>query len=131
MSLFYELQEAQEKLDAFITENSWNLELQKDHYPITFTFTNGQTSMFSSLELLPEIKFIFKSEIQYVLNIPENMRIDEKFFNKLKTLCKEIHKLYLLHWFSEKDRRYQLNWKPMFSIANGDQVGILKKTYRP
>ena len=59
------------------------------------------------------------------------MRIDEKFFNKFKTLCKEIHKLYLLYWFSEKDRRYKLNWKPMFSIANGDQVGILKKTYRP
>ena len=51
---------------------------------------------------------------------------------KLKQkLFLKANKLYLLHWFSEKDRRYQLNGKPMFSIANGDQVGILKKTYRP
>ncbi|MDF2889759.1 MAG: hypothetical protein K0R80_126 [Clostridia bacterium] len=131
MSLVIELQEAQEKLKEFIDESGWTIEMNKDSYPITFTFTNGQTSMFADAEELPEIKFIFKSEIQYVLNIPDDMRVDEKFFNKLKTLSKEVHRLYLLHWFSEKDKRYSLSWKPMFKTINGDHVGLLKKTYRP
>lgn len=131
MSLFDEYQEAKEKLEDFIEESRWNMELQLGTYPITFIFTNGQTYMFEDVEQIPEIKFIFKSEIQYVINIPESMRIDEKFFNKLKSLSKEVHRLYLLHWFSEKDNRYQRNWKTMFKTVDGDYVGLLKKTYRP
>jgi hypothetical protein len=109
------------------------MKVKYDKYPITFDFTNGQISMFSdsSNERIPEIRFIFKSEVQYVLNTPEDMRIDEKFFSKLLSLSKEVHRLYLLHWFSQKDVRFEHVWTPMFSTTKGDYVGILSKSYRP
>jgi hypothetical protein len=132
LDLYSELQEAQEKLEKFVTENAWHIKMEKDKYPIVFEFTNGQLSMFGDgSEQIPEIRFIFKSEVQYVLNTPEDMRIDEKFFSKLLTLSKEVHRLYLLHWFSQKDVRFTHGWTSMYSISTGDYVGLLSKSYRP
>jgi hypothetical protein len=133
LDLYSELREAEEKLEKFVTENAWFMKMYREKYPITFEFTNGQINMFSDSdnERIPEIKFIFKSEVQYVLNTPEDMRIDEKFFSKLLSLSKEVHRLYLLHWFSQKDTRYNHSWKPMWDTTRGDCVGILSKSYRP
>jgi hypothetical protein len=133
LDLYSELREAEEKLEKFVTENAWFMKMYREKYPITFEFTNGQINMFSDTdsERIPEIKFIFKSEVQYVLNTPEDMRIDEKFFSKLLSLSKEVHRLYLLHWFSQKDVRFEHGWTSMYSISTGDYVGLLSKSYRP
>ena len=132
MDLNSELHEASEKLDKFVMDNAWQVRMYSDKYPITFEFTNGQLSMLDdNSEQIPEIRLVFKSDIQYVMNIPEDMRIDEKFLSKLLSLSKEVHRLYLLHWFSQKDVRFEHGWTSMYSIKTGDYVGILSKSYRP
>jgi hypothetical protein len=74
---------------------------------------------------------IFKADILLVMNTPENMKIDESFLKKLLTLSKEVHRLYLLHWFSQKDTRFEHAWTSMWTTCQGDRVGLLSKSYRP
>jgi hypothetical protein len=132
MNLLTELQEAEEKLEKLLEEENWTMKTEKSEYPIRFTFRKGQMEWDTKNTEAPEIQFIFKADVEYVLSIPEDERIDEKFFRKLSTLAKEVHRLYLLHWFSMKNIRFLNSWTNMYDVCDGKQkVGILAKYYEP
>jgi|GEM_PF-5225924 len=132
MNLLTELQDSEEKLNKLLEEENWTMSSQKQQYPITFTFRKGQMSWDTKNSEAPEIKFIFKADVEFVLSIPDDERIDEKFFNKLKTLSKEVFRLYILYWFSMKDSRFNCAFKSMWDACDGKvQVGILQKYYEP
>jgi len=132
MELLTELQEAEEKLSTLLSEENWTLHTYKKAYPISFTFRKGQMTWDTTNTEAPEIKFVFKSDIEFVLSIPDDERVDEKFFNKLKTLSKEVHRLYLLFWFSKKDERFKNAFSSMWDACDGKvAVGMLLKHYEP
>jgi hypothetical protein len=134
------------KLDEVVLEARWKMSIKKDDYPITFIFRkdpyadleelNGQQKITGKLdeiedESVPEIRIVFKDEIEYELLIPSDEPLDDKFFNKLKNLSKEVHRLYLLFWFSEKRNRFERQFKPLWQISSGATVGIVGKFFEP
>ena len=123
--------EAKEKLEKILDEYDWDIEVWCKDYPITYTFRKAQMQIGATCEEPPEIKFIFRSNLEYVLSVPEDERIDETFFTKLKNAAKEMHRLYLMTWFAQKNERLQKHWKVMWKTSCGCYVGILDEGYEP
>lgn len=150
MDLFQLYQEARENLNKIARDARWTMALKVSDYPITFVFKKdpyadpdsseqlkGQQKLTGTIEnadgeAIPEIRFFFKDEIELVTLIPDDQRIDAKFLDKLKKAAAEVHRLYLLYWFSEKEHRFERQWTPMFDVCDGKAtVGILGKHYEP
>lgn len=131
--LFHKISEVEDKLFDLIKKNQWSVEILKETYPITFRFRKGENSFKCDLkkEEITQLEFVFRSEIEYISSIPENQKVDEKFFNKLKNLCKEMHRLYLLTWFSRKESRFEQCVKQFWKTSQGDSVCLIHRNYQP
>ncbi|MGI5897104.1 MAG: hypothetical protein ACOX6U_09130 [Oscillospiraceae bacterium] len=132
MELYDALDTATDKLSALLEKNEWSMEIDKNEYPIVFRFRKGVGAFTREWnpETTPQIEFCFRNTT-YVSCVPEQYKVDEKFLNKLKNLCKEICRLYLMAQFSRKDTRFDNAFKELWTTCKGDRVGILKGTYRP
>lgn len=121
---------ATEKLQKLLDENNWDIEVQCKNYPITYTYRKVQMPIGSDNPKAPEIKFIFRADVEYVFSVPEDERVDETFFNKLKNLTKEVHRLYILLWFAQKNDRFKRCWEPIW-INQNSAVGVISGRYEP
>lgn len=131
--LFDALEAAEDKLEDLIKKNRWSMQIEKSTYPIMFRFRKGIDSFAEEWDknTTPQVEFIFRSNIELVSYVPENRRVDEKFFNKLKNLCKEVHRLYLLAWFSRKESRYEQCVKEVRTTSDGRKVCLVSPHYEP
>lgn len=147
MDLFESFQEACDKLEKIAHEARWSVEIQKAKYPVTIIFRRdlypgddeqlpGQQS-FDGLDdvpsdTVPEIRMIFRDNIDLEMLIPPDQRIDDKFFGHLKNAAKEVNRLYLLYWFSQKEARWKRQITPMFDVCDGkSMVCVINKNYEP
>lgn len=130
--LYSALNAVEDKLSDVLEKNKWSVEIEKEEYPLVFRFRKGIGAFTApwDQETTPQIEFCFR-DITYVSCVPEQYKVDEKFLNKLKNLCKEICRLYLLVYFSRKDTRFNASFKEMWTTCQGDRVGLLKGAYRP
>lgn len=131
-NLYEALDTVTDKLSTLLQKNEWSFEIERNEYPIIFRFRKG-LGAFSvpwDQETTPQIEFCFR-DITYVSCVPEQYKVDEKFLNKLKNLCKEICRLYLLVQFSRKDTRFNAAFHEWWTTCNGDRIGLLKGTYQP
>lgn len=128
--LFSALETLTDKLADLMEKNEWSHQIESEEYPIVFRFRRGLNAFdFEREEDQPEIELCFR-ERTYVSVVPERT-VDEKFLNKLKNLCKEICRVYLLLQFSRKDDRFNRAITELWTTARGHRVVILSKTYKP
>lgn len=130
--LYAALSTAEDKLANILEKNKWSMEIEKEKYPLVFRFRKG-IGAFSTpwdQETTPQIEFCFR-DITYVSCVPEQYKIDEKFLNRIKNLCKEVCRLYLLVCFARKDVRFDNSFVEFWTTCDGDRVGLIKKGYRP
>ena len=130
--LYSALDTATNKLSLLLEKNEWSFQIEKDEYPLIFRFRKGIGAFLTEWdqETTPQIEFCFRN-ITYVSCVPEQYKVDEKFLNKLKNICKEICRLYLMVQFSRKDTRFDTAFHEWWTTCNGDRVGVIKGGYRP
>lgn len=127
-----DLTDAEEKLEKFLDKEEWTMHSNKKEYPITYTFRKGQMGFDTKNEQPPEITLAFTADIDINTSVPEDERISKPFLNKLINLTKEVHRLYLLYWFAQKDHRYACAYTPLYDVCGGKaQMAIVSKYYEP
>lgn len=83
-SLMMAYDNASEKLQKLLDDNNWDIEVQCKHYPVTYTYRKAQMPIGSDNPKAPEIKFIFRADVEYVFSVPEDERVDETFFQQIE-----------------------------------------------
>lgn len=126
MKTIRKLKEKVEELRKYIAENTtFEVAIKSDKYPLTIEFYQSQIDMFSENvpDIPPSLTFSFDNEMRIIT--VEEFKINETIFNKLKSLSKEINRLYL-HAFREE---FDNVIKPMWDACDGNiQVAVYYKT---
>lgn len=129
-SLMMAYDNASEKLQKLLDDNNWDIEVQCKHYPVTYTYRKAQCL----LDLIT--RRLLKSSSSFGLTwntcFPSRRMKEwtKRFFNKLKNLTKEVHRLYILLWFAQKNDRFTQCWEPIW-INQNSTVGVISGRYEP
>ncbi len=113
-------------LQKYVEENTnFGVKIQASTYPVSIEFYESQIDMFSDdvSEAVPSLCFIFDDEMRIVT--AEDFKISETVFNKLKSMSKEINRLYLHSFREEIDKVI----KPMWDTSDRSQVALYRKSY--
>ena len=116
MSALYLFNKAVQALKNYVSENtSLSVIVNTSGYPVKISFIekSKQISVFDDREemakeseIAAELQFVFFDKMQ--IKTQEDFGISEEVFNKLKTLSKEVNRLFLTAFF-EKNNQLQKN----------------------
>lgn len=117
-------QKIAELKDFVKVETDFDVKISADKYPLSIEFYNAQIGMFDekfcSAEHdaadTPSLCFVFTEDMK--ITTEENFTVGEKVFNKLKSLSKEINRLYLNAFREELDAVIA----PFWNTENGKLV---------
>ena len=89
--------------DFIKTETDLDVKIHAESYPLSIEFYDAQIGMFDEdkPEDTPTLRFVFSEDMK--ITTEENFTVGEKVFNKLKSLSKEINRLYLNAFREELD----------------------------
>ena len=114
-------------LKNYVIENtSFSVDIDVSSYPVKVTFYEESRQMTiedeaTDCENASVLQFIFYDKL--TIKTQEDFRISEEVFNKLKTLSKEVNRLYLNAFF-EKFDSFRKNIAQSFNCCNGiDKIG--------
>lgn len=122
-----EINELTDKLDKLCEDNNLELTVQCTDYPITFTVRQDQIT-FDSSEETPMVQFVFGFD-PYVINSGD-LKISLEDMQKIQSLVKKLHYLYLQDWFYTKNFRYDSMVTYIYETTVGD-ICLISKGYRP
>ena len=114
-------------LKNYVMENtSFSVDIDVSSYPVKVTFFEESRQMTiednaADCENTSVLQFVFYDKMQ--IKTQEDFRISEEVFNKLKSLAKEVNRLYLNAFF-EKFDAFRKNIAQSFSRCAGiDKIG--------
>jgi hypothetical protein len=114
-------------LKNYVVENtSFSVEIDVSSYPVKVTFYEETRQMTiedeaTDCENASVLQFVFYDKM--TIKTQEDFHISEEVFNKLKTLSKEVNRLYLNAFF-EKFDGFRKNITQSFNRCNGiDKIG--------
>lgn len=114
-------------LKNYVSENtSFSVDIDVSSYPVKVTFYEESRQMTigdeaTDCENASVLQFIFYDKL--TIKTQEDFRISEEVFNKLKTLSKEVNRLYLNAFFEKLDG-FRKNIAQTFNRCNGiDKIG--------
>lgn len=119
------------KLNEFCEENALHMQINKDKYPMTFEFSRQELPLLDGNDNDVLIRFRFEEEMFIEMDNARKISIHEAVFNKIRTMSKEAHRLYMLYAFYLSNRYYGMAFEPMWTTGDGSVVGILKRGYVP
>lgn len=120
-------------LKNYVVENtSFSVDIDVSSYPVKVTFFEESRQMTieddaAECEKASVLQFVFYDKMQ--IKTEEDFRISEEVFNKLKSLAKEVNRLYLNAFF-EKFDSFRKNIAQTFNSCNGiDKIGKSSESY--
>lgn len=124
MTALYQFNKAAQALKSYVSENtSFSVDIDVTSYPVKVTFYEETRQMTiednpAESEKTSVLQFIFYDKM--TIKTQEDFHISEEVFNKLKTLSKEVNRLYLNAFF-EKFDAFRKNIAQSFSRCDGIQ----------
>lgn len=111
-------QKIAELKDFVKVETDFDVKISADKYPLSIEFYDAQIGMFDEegQDNAPSLCFVFTEDMK--ITTEENFTVGEKVFNKLKSLSKEINRLYLNAFREELDGVIA----PFWNTENGKLV---------
>ena len=117
------------ELEDICTDNGLTIDFNFD-YPIRITVRKSmQVNLFEDLPKESYLRFKFIID-QIDFDFIGDFRLDDKTFGKLLNKVKKLHYIHLQEWYSQRNNKFKNCIKPMWEIANGDSVAIVKRHYR-
>lgn len=120
-------------LKNYVMENtSFSVDIDVSSYPVKVTFYEEARQMTiednaADGENASVLQFVFYDKL--TIKTQEDFRISEEVFNKLKTLSKEVNRLYLNAFFEKYDG-FRKNIAQSFNCCNGiDKIGKSAQSY--
>lgn len=127
MTALYMFNKAVSALKNYVSENTpFSVDIDVTSYPVKVTFFEESRQMTiednaADGEKTSVLQFVFYDKM--TIKTQEDFRISEEVFNKLKSLAKEVNRLYLNAFF-EKFDSFRKNIAQSFSRCNGiDKIG--------
>ena len=129
-----DIEELKLKLLQLCESNELEMEIQSDTFPITFKFERIQTSIgVDEIDEIPHIQFTYGYAVD--VDVRGNIALDAGDLNKISSLTKKLHYLYLQQWFYRKDDRMQQEVKrlarenitPMYATTYAGVVCLVQE----
>lgn len=127
MTALYMFNKAVSALKNYVSENTpFSVDIDVTSYPVKVTFFEECRQMTiedkaADCEKTSVLQFVFYDKMQ--IKTQEDFRISEEVFNKLKSLAKEVNRLYLNAFF-EKFDSFRKNIAQSFNHCKGiDKIG--------
>lgn len=127
MTALYMFNKAVSALKNYVSENTpFSVDIDVTSYPVKVTFFEESRQMTiednaADCEKASVLQFVFYDKM--TIKTQEDFRISEEVFNKLKSLSKEVNRLYLNAFFEKYDA-FRKNIAQSFNRCKGiDKIG--------